>query len=386
MAEQEGPDFQKLRELLSGLDPEVVRTLIPPGGVITMMFTDIVDSTRINKSVGDSRYFEALKVHNSLVRECLKSFKGHEIKTIGDSFFAAFADPREAVACAIQIQQSLAAAPIKIDPESLRVRIGIHTGIPKPDTDSAARFDLAGGDVNKAARVESLARGGQVLISQETQTIAKPEPSHNWGRWEMKGLGPQRVFEVLWKGKLAEMPAGRMWREPVRFLTSFVGRKKEVHDLIKLVKRERLVTVRSTGGIGKSRLADEVARRLSARFEDGADFVELAGVRNSEEAIVSELVARFQLGTAGFNTETEALLSALRSREMLVVLDNFEAVMEGGTAPAKTAPPVSRVKPSRDFTARDFSRRRAALLPETNAGAQNDPVGYGRSAARAGRL
>ena len=330
MAEQEGPDFQKLKELLSGLDPEVVQKLMPPsGGVITMMFTDIVDSTRINNSVGDTRYFEAQKVHNSLVRECLESFNGHEIKTIGDSFFVRFADPRAAIACAVQIQQSLAASPIKITAESLRVRIGIHTGIPRADPDPAGRFDLAGTDVNKAARVESLACGGQVLISEETNTLAKPEASYDWGRWEMKGLGPQRVFEVLWPGRPPKMPAGRMWREPVRFLTSFVGREREVGDLIELVKRERLVTVRSMGGIGKTRLADEAARRLSAQFEDGAAFVELAAVRNSEEAIVSELVARFEVSTAGFKTETEALLSALRSREMLMVLDNFEAVMAG---------------------------------------------------------
>jgi class 3 adenylate cyclase len=76
MADQEGPDFQKLKELLSGLDPAVVRDLMPPaGGVITMMFTDIVDSTRINSSVGDNRYSEAQKIHNSLVRECLKASK-----------------------------------------------------------------------------------------------------------------------------------------------------------------------------------------------------------------------------------------------------------------------------------------------------------------------
>jgi predicted ATPase/class 3 adenylate cyclase len=330
MPEQEGPDFQKLKDLLSGLDPEALRDLIPPSeGVITMMFTDIVDSTRINSSVGDDRYFEAQKIHNSLVRDCLKTFHGHEIKTIGDSFFASFANPREAVECAIQVQERLASSPVKIDAESLKVRIGIHTGIPRVDPDPAGRFDLEGRDVNKAARIESLARSGQVLISEETNTIVKPQASHDWGRWEMKGLGPQRVFEVLLQGRSPQMPAGRMWRDPVRFLTSFVGRRKEVDELIELVKRERLVTVHSMGGIEKTRLADEAARRASAQFEDGAAFVELAAVRNSEEALVSELVARFEIRTAGFETETEALLSALRSHEMLVILDNFEAVISG---------------------------------------------------------
>ena len=294
-----------------------------------MMFTDIVDSTRINDTVGDERYSEAQEAHNGLVRECLKSFHGHEIKTIGDSFFVRFASPRDAVGCAIRIQQRLTASPITIGPESLRIRIGIHTGLPQADPNSTGRFDLKGGDVNKAARIESIGRGGQVLISEETKILAKPEKVHDWGRWEMKGLGPQRVFEVLWPGRLAEMPSGRMWREPVRFLTSFVGRQKEVDQVIELVKRERLVTVHAIGGIGKTRLADEAARRVSAQFEDGAAFVELAAVGNSEEALVSELVARLDISTAGFKDEEDALLSTLRNREMLLVLDNFEAVMNG---------------------------------------------------------
>lgn len=123
MAEQDSTDFQKLQELLRGVDPEVLRTLTPPRGVITMMFTDIVDSTRVKREVGDDPYFEALKIHHSLVRGCLAAFHGHEIKNIGDSFFATFSQPREAVTCAIQIQRRLLETPIAIDKESMRVRI-----------------------------------------------------------------------------------------------------------------------------------------------------------------------------------------------------------------------------------------------------------------------
>lgn len=295
-----------------------------------MMFTDIVDSTRIKKLVGDDPYFAALTTHNTLIRDCLKDSHGDELKTIGDSFFAGFSHPREAVACAIEIQKRLASSPIHIDKETLSVRIGMHTGTPKVYRDPVSgRTDLSGTDVDKAARVESLARGGQILISAQTKSIAEPAETHDWGRWEMKGLGPQDVFEVLWPGRSAQMPTGRMWREPVRFLTNFVGRQREVDELIEMVKRERLVTVRATGGIGKTRVADETARRMSAQFEDGAAFVELAAVRNTEQALVSELVARFEVRTEGFKDEAAAVVSAFRNREMLLVLDNFEAVMAG---------------------------------------------------------
>ena len=101
------------------------------------------------------------------------------------------------------------------------------------------------------------------------------------------------------------------------------------------MKGERLVTIHATGGIGKTRLAGEVARRVSAQFEDGAAFVELAALRKSETVLVSELIARLAFRTEGFKDESEALISGLQHREMLLVLDNFEAVMADAALLAK---------------------------------------------------
>ncbi len=149
---------------------------------------------------------------------------------------------------------------------------------------------------------------------------------HDWGIWELKGLGGQRIFELLYPGKTAEAPAGRMQLDPPRFATSFIGREQEIAELTELVKQHRLVTAIGMGGIGKTRLADFAARRVSDSFADGAFFIELAETANSEAALVSALIAALVVNPAGFNDETEALLRNLRNRQMLIVLDNFEGV------------------------------------------------------------
>ncbi len=210
----------------------------------------------------------------------------------------------------------------------MSVRIGLHTGTPKVYRDPVSgRTDLIGDDVNKAARVEGIARGGQVLISEQTRVLANSAAVQDWGHWELKGLGGQRIFEFLYPGKTPEEPAGRMQREPLRFATSFIGREREVAELMELLKRHRLVTAVGIGGIGKTRLADAAARRVSDSFADGAFFVELAATTDSESAVVSELIAALAVNPAGFKDETEALLRTLQNRQVLIVLDNFEGIL-----------------------------------------------------------
>jgi class 3 adenylate cyclase len=321
---------ENLKESLPGVDREQLRQVMPlvGGGVITMMFTDIVDSTRAKREVGDDVYFAALERHNTIIRDCIASRSGHELKTIGDSFLVAFAHPGEAVQCASRIQQAFAEAPIIVGDGPINVRIGLHTGLPRVYRDEVSgRIDLYGADVDKAARVESIARGGQVLISEQTRALADDLVVHDWGLWELKGLGSQRIFELLYPGKRAEEPAGHMRLEPLRFATSFVGRERTGADLIELLKGRRLVTVSGMGGIGKTRLADFAARRVSDAFADGAFFIELAETANSESAVVSELLVALAVNSAGFKNETEALVRTLQNRQMLLVLDNFEGVL-----------------------------------------------------------
>lgn len=129
-----------------------------------------------------------------------------------------------------------------------------------------------------------------------------------------------------------------MQSDPLRFATTFIGREQEAGELTGLVKQHRLVTAIGIGGIGKTRLADAVARRVSDSFADGAFFVELADSANSENAVVSALIAALAVNSAGFADEAEALLGTLQNRHMLLVLDNFEGVssaaplLEGSTS------------------------------------------------------
>jgi predicted ATPase/class 3 adenylate cyclase len=325
--EELSPD--RLKSLLAGIDPAILREILPPaGGVITMMFTDIVDSTAIKARLGDEVYFNDVLVrHNDLVRGRVAAHNGRELKTMGDAFLVAFGVPRHAVECAIDIQQRLAAAAIPAGGKPLEVRIGLHTGAPHVYRDSGSgRHDLSGTDVDKAARIEGLAQGGQVLISEETHVFAKVQ-AHDWGLWELKGLDRHRIFEVLWSGQVATRPSGRALLDPVRFLTTFVGREAEVSRGMSLVAERRLVTLRGPGGIGKTRLADEIAARVADRFDDGVQTVELAQTANSETAVALQILNRLDVEVAKFPDEMTALVRTLSSRRTLLVLDNFEAVM-----------------------------------------------------------
>ena len=215
-------------------------------------------------------------------------------------------------------------------------------------------------------RVESIARGGQVLISEQTRVLAKSAAVHDWGFWELNGLGGQRIFEFLYSGKTAEEPAGRMQREPLRFATSFIGREREVAELMELLKQHRLVTAVGIGGIGKTRFADAAARRVSDSFADGAFFVELAATADSESAVVSELIAALAVDPAGFKDDAEALLRTLQNRQVLIVLDNFEGIPSAAPSGRETVPGMSARAPAGDVADATAHRGRATLSCSAN--------------------
>ncbi len=326
--EADGPG--RLKDLLAEIDPDVLREVMPfTGGVVTMMFTDIVDSTPIKAEMGDQPFREnVLNPHNTLIRECVGHHNGQELKTIGDAFFVGFALPENGVACTTEIQKNLTNSPIQAGAAALRVRIGLHTGTPEVYRDPVSKLiDLSGTDVDRASRVVALAGGGQILISDETHALAKSKEVHDWGFWELKGLGRHRIFEVLWEGKTPERPSGRPWLKAGRFPTRFVGREAEIAEVMDAVESERLVTLTGMGGIGKTRLADEVAARMGQGFEDGVFFVDLADIEDSEAAVVSEIISRIGIDPAGFPDEAAAVRETLRNHRALLVLDNFEAVM-----------------------------------------------------------
>jgi predicted ATPase/class 3 adenylate cyclase len=332
------------------------------------LFSDIEGSTRLVKTLRD-RYPRVLAEHRRLVRAAIAGQGGHEVDTQGDAFFVAFAGAKQAVLCAVEIQRALAGnewpagAPV-------RVRIGIHTGHAVP-----AEGVYTGLAVHRAARICAAARGGQVLVSQATQTIIEDEEEDpgftliDLGERMLKDLDrPVRLFQLAAPGldtraapaagqraggsaydtlpvpsgaapeasataRPHEAPAGEaplagMVPVPV---TPLVGREREAAAVVDLVVRERvrLVTLTGPGGVGKSRLAVEAAQRLGPGFADGARFVELAAVP------AADLVAAAIAAGLGLTTSAGWLLADLqgylRARQLLLVLDNFEHV--AGAAP-----------------------------------------------------
>ena len=159
-----------------------------PGGAVTFLFTDIEGSTRLVKALRD-RYAQVLADHQRLIRAAITEHDGHEVDTQGDAFFAAFASAKQAVLCALAIQLGLAAHPWPADGR-VRVRIGIHTGHAVP---AGGRY--TGLAVHRAARIAATARGGQVLVSQATQSIIADEEEDD-PEFTLADLGEQKLKDL----------------------------------------------------------------------------------------------------------------------------------------------------------------------------------------------
>ena len=168
-------------------------------GTVTLMFTDIEGATVLNESLGDDAWLEVLTAHDKLVRRCIRAERGQVIKTLGDSFMAAFAHPEEALVSAIAVQQKVGGLEIP-SKAALKVRIGLHTG------EAIARGrDLFGINVATASRVAAQARGGQILITEDVAT--RLDGTHSLGKPRkvaLKGIsGAPRVLSVHWENERA---------------------------------------------------------------------------------------------------------------------------------------------------------------------------------------
>jgi predicted ATPase/class 3 adenylate cyclase len=301
-----------------------------PTGTVTFLFSDIQGSTRLLQALGDG-YPALLEQQAALVRSAIADGDGVEVGTEGDSFFVVFPTPTGAVRAAVTIQRSLASASWPED-STVVVRIGIHTGDGRLGGD-----DYIGLDVHRAARIAAAAHGGQVLLSAETEALAArglPDgvELRDLGHHRLKDLDrEERLYQLVIDGLPADFPpirsldAGRSHLpEP---LTSLVGRERQVEDVLALVGDHRLVTLTGPGGTGKTRLAIGAAERLRPSFVDGAFFVGLDLVR--EASLVASVVAgELGLVETRDRTPTEALIEHLRDRSVLLVLDNFEQVLD----------------------------------------------------------
>ncbi len=295
-----------------------------PTGVVTLLFTDVEGSTRLLHSLGDE-YGEALQEHRRRLRVAFAEHEGVEVDTQGDAFFVAFAGASNAVAAAADCQRALADGPI-------RVRMGLHTGEPR-----LAEEGYVGLDVHKGARIAAVGHGGQVLLSQTTRALVDADV-RDLGVHRLKDLSaPERIYQLEVDGLPGNFPLLKTIEAGMKNLpaprTSFVGRATELDEIDRLLGDPdcRLLTLVGPGGAGKTRLALEAAARRIERYPHGVHFVPLVSVASPDflATAVAESIQFAADGARGGVSAQEQLLDYLGERSTLLVLDNFEHLVEG---------------------------------------------------------
>jgi predicted ATPase len=284
--------------------------------VVTFLFTDVEGSTRRWENDADGMR-AALVVHDKVLREAIEAHGGFMFKHTGDGVCAAFASPSCAVDAAVAAQRAL----------ELPVRMGIATG------EAELRgSDYFGAVLNRAARVMAAGHGGQILVAESTAGLLSGVDLLDLGPRRLRDLRTSvQVFQVQAEGLRTDFPSlraldagpGNLRPAP----TSFIGRESELDEVQAAVKAHRLVTLTGVGGVGKTRLAVEVAARLTDEFPDGVWFFELAAVTDPA-AIPNAVAAVLGITQQPGKTVTESVASALEGRSRLLVFDNCEHVLD----------------------------------------------------------
>jgi predicted ATPase/class 3 adenylate cyclase len=305
-------------------------TIAAPAGTLTMLFTDIELSTEQVHVLGPDRWESVLERHSRIIRKALADHGGTEVRTEGDAFFAVFTSPTGAVTAAAVMQRNFAteAWPNGASP---RVRMGLHTGEARPGS-VAAGADYVGFEVHRAARIAAAGHGGQVLISETTESLVRDSlPAGlalvDLGRHRLKDLAPQRIYQLVGEGLRDSFPPLRSLDARPNNLptqtTTFVGREREIAAALRRLESSRLLTLTGPGGSGKTRLALQLAASLIDRYSDGGWLIELASVTDSASVGVT-IAAAMHVGERPGQSTSETLAAALRTRELLLILDNCE--------------------------------------------------------------
>jgi predicted ATPase/class 3 adenylate cyclase len=288
-----------------------------PAGTVTFFFSDVQDSTGLLQRLANG-YREVLERHAEIIRGCLTAHDGIEVSTEGDSFFAVFLRVPDAVAAAGTIQQRLAAEAWPVG-GTVAVRIGLHTGTAQLGFDN-----YVGLDVNRAARISAAGHGGQVVVSETVKTLAPDAAYSDLGEHILKGVERlEHLYQLDIPGLPQTFPPLRT--RSVRpnnlpaLASRIIGRNKEATELVDLLTVNRLVTITGPGGIGKTRLALEVANESLSRFEEGVFFVDLSAVTDPDL-----LMPAIASAVGVHHATDDGLAAALSGGERLLLLDNLE--------------------------------------------------------------
>ena len=338
-----------------------------------LLLTDVVDSTKLSESIGDAAMAEVWAAHDRVARDLLPTWHGREIDKT-DGMLLLFEVATDAVQYALAYHQALAGLPVP-----LKARAGLHVGAvilrensPEDVARGAKPLEVDGLAKPTAARVMSIARGGQTLLTPEArqalgQTALKLE-SH--GFWMIKGVSdPLELFEVgLPAQRFVAPPDGEKvyrvvrqadWWLPIREIpsnlpfqgTSFIGRERELDDVKALLKKARLLTLLGMGGLGKTRLSLQVAAETIHEYPDGAWFLDLAPIRDPA-LVLSEAAQVLDVREEPDRPLLQTLCAHLKAKRVLIIVDNCEHLIKASAdlvhAILKAAPQVRMIASSRE--------------------------------------
>jgi predicted ATPase/class 3 adenylate cyclase len=289
---------------------------VPPSGVVTFLFTDVEGSTRRWEADPEGMRM-ALAAHDEVLRGAIEAHGGWLFKHTGDGVCAAFSSPRSAVDAAVAAQRAL----------QLPVRMGLGTGEAE-----LREGDYFGAVLNRAARVMAAGHGGQILLAESTAGLLSGVDLVDLGPRRLRDLPtPVGVFQVRAVGLQTDFPALRALDSSPGNLrpaaTSLIGRESEVAEVQAAVRAHRLVTLTGVGGVGKTRLATEVAAQLADEFPDGVWLFELAAVPDPA-AVPDAVAAVLGITQQPGRSVSESVAAALEGRIRLLVFDNCEHVRD----------------------------------------------------------
>jgi predicted ATPase/class 3 adenylate cyclase len=324
------------------------------GGNVTFLFTDIERSSQLWEQHPEAMS-RALARHDQSLTTLFLEHRGHVFKTLGDAFCVAFGNAPDAVRAALATQHLLAEAAWE-ETGPLRVRIALHSGEAEQ-----RNGDYFGQTLNRTARLLAAGHGGQTLLSRVTAERVREElPAEisllDLGERRLKDLSrPERIFQLAAPGLPSEFPPLRSLEVLPNNLpaqvTAFIGRAGGVAEVTRLLDGTRLLTLTGPGGTGKTRLSLQVAAEVLDRFPHGIWLVELATLSDPgrvPEAIAGAIDIRGEADRPPLDT----LISALRSRQLLIVLDNCEhligACAETASALLRCCPELKILASSRE--------------------------------------
>jgi predicted ATPase/class 3 adenylate cyclase len=374
-----------LVSIVSRYPAQVTQSAPIPSGTVTLLFTDVQGSTRLWEAEPELMAV-ALRRHDEILRSTIESAGGYVFKTVGDAFCAAFRTAAAAMDAVLAAQESLGAETWPTS-RPILVRMGLHTGVCE-ERDS----DYFGPVVNRAARLEAAAHGGQVLISGATaELLAGSLPAgaglRDLGLHRLKDLGrPEQVFQLEASFLAPDFPPLATLDNPElpnnlpTLLSAFVGREKELAEVRELIRIARLVTLTGAGGSGKTRLALQAGAELIGRMADGVWLVELAPLTDGGQ-IPAAVAAALGIQDTG-PAIADIVIEALSGQESLILLDNCEHLID---AAAKFCDQVIRHCPKVRFlvTSREplgidgerIYRVPSLTLPGTDAESVEDLAG-----------